>query len=92
MHAVDLELVRPQRLRETAPGLHLDLVSGLVARLLLAVLELGAGVAAHVLEERAAERHVEELEAAADRQDGEPSLERQPHRRQLQRVAGGRDL
>src|SRR5262245_12163146 len=53
VHAVDLELVSAERLREAASRFHLYLVRGLVPRLLLAVLDLRARLARHVLVERA---------------------------------------
>src|SRR4029077_11156692 len=92
VHAVDLELVGPERLRETAPRFHLYLVRGLVPWLLLAVLDLRARLARHVLVERAGERDAQNLDTTTDRKNGKTPRERRPDRPQLQHIASGRDL
>ena len=92
VHAIDLDLVGAEGLGEPAARLDHDLVGGLVARRLLAVRELGAGIGADVLVETAAERDVQHLDAAADREDRQPPIERDPHRRGLDGVARRRDV
>ena len=92
VHAVHLDLVGALDLRQPAARLVLDLVGRLVARLRLAVLELGAGLGAHVLKEGPSQRHVEHLDAAAYGKDGQPPLERDVNGRGLENVARGRHL
>src|SRR5215467_16380184 len=69
MEAVDLEVLFAQHLTQPAPRGDRDLVCRLVTRLFLAVLDLGARIARDVLVEASAERDVEHLDAAADREE-----------------------
>src|SRR5262245_65083618 len=66
VEAVDLDVVGAEHLGEAATGSDADRVRRVVAWLFLAVLDLRAGLRAHVLVEGAAEGDVEHLDASAD--------------------------
>src|SRR6185369_14862785 len=61
-------------------------------RFLLAVRDLGAGLGRHILVERAAERYVQHLDAAADRQHRYAAREREVQHRGLEGVTRRSDV
>src|SRR2546425_13140203 len=85
--SVPLQVERAEHRAEPRALLHLHRVSGMVPRLLLAVIDDAARLARDVLVERPAERDVEHLEPAADREEGHALIEREPGEIDLQIVA-----
>src|SRR3990172_9360525 len=92
VEAVHVDLEGAEDRGEPRARLDLYLVRGLVAALRLAVSEGRAGVAPDVLVEAAAERDVEHLDAAADREEREPLGEGAAGQLELERVARFGDL
>src|SRR3989442_5631455 len=79
---------RPQRALEQRTGLDREPVPGPG----VGVIEGSGPLARQVLVQRAAERDVEDLDAAADREDRQPALARARDQGELDRVALGIDL
>ena len=95
VHAIHAEVRRPEHLSQSAPRHDLDRVGGLVPRLpflVLLVLDVGARVAGHVLEEVPSQRDVQDLDPAADGEERFARLQREADERDLEAVARGHDF
>jgi hypothetical protein len=93
MHTVHLDLARVENPSQPRALAHdLDSVRGLIARRLLTVRQRVRPLARNVLHERAAERHVQHLDAAADREQRHLILHCAQRESKLERVAGRGDV
>jgi hypothetical protein len=92
VEAVDEQAVGAVDVVEERVGRDVDAVGGQCARRVLRMLDAQGGVlAGEVLHDGAAERGREQLQSAADAEDGNLSVGSQPHEEQLLQVAAGVD-